>query len=51
VYRAHETDIDDFITKIEDLTSAFPKSILLGDINLDLLKEDHATTINYRSSL
>lgn len=51
IYRHHSSDIHNFIDWLEDLLSDHKNSILLGDVNLNLLNNTCNTTLNYMNMI
>lgn len=51
IYRHHSSEINNFIDWLEDLLSDHKNSIVLGDINLNLLNKTCNTTLNYMNMI
>lgn len=51
IYRAHETGINSFIEKIDELTYKYRRSIIVGDININLLNTSNTVIKTYSNML
>jgi hypothetical protein len=51
VYRSHDTPYKNFFEKIDELTSKYSNTLILGDINIDLLDVLNRQVVNYRQTL
>lgn len=51
VYRSHDTNVNEFLSRIDTITSKFVNSIMLGDFNLDLLNLNSRDIVNYNNTL
>lgn len=51
IYRSHETRVTDFIHKLDNITSVYKNSIILGDMNLNLLNTNQEQVILYTNTL
>lgn len=50
-YRSHHTNLDDFNTKIEVITTAYKHSMIIGDFNINLLDEKNRDVSCYCDTL
>lgn len=51
VYRSHGTNVEAFVSKLDEYTSKYNKSLILGDFNINLLNKNSSDVRNYSNTL
>lgn len=51
IYRSHETQIEEFVSKLDEYTTKYKNSLILGDFNINLLNESNSDVKYYSNTL